>query len=73
MAPSPPTTDRLFTEREAADFLNVSAKTLQRWRWAGHPPAFHKIGATVRYSLVDLRAFIEAGRRTSTSDQGKAA
>jgi hypothetical protein len=68
-----PTAERLMTEREAASFLNVSPKTLQRWRWAAHPPVFHKVGAAVRYLPSDLRAFLDAGRRTSTSDGGEAA
>ena len=65
--------DRLLTVTEAAAFLNISVKTLRRWRWAGKPPRFVKIGYAVRYDPADLSAFIEAGRRTSTTDTGKAA
>jgi hypothetical protein len=43
---------------------------LRRWRWAGHPPRFIKIGAAVRYDPADMQEFIEAGRRSSTSDTG---
>jgi predicted DNA-binding transcriptional regulator AlpA len=60
----------LINETEAAQKLGLSVKTLRRWRWAGNPPPFLKIGAAVRYDPADLEAFIEAGRRTSTSDQG---
>lgn len=64
----------LLTEKEAAELLGgLSIKTLQRWRWAGRPPEFIKIGAAVRYERAVLEAFIEAGRRTSTSDTGGAA
>lgn len=65
--------DRLLKETEAASFLNLSVKTLRRWRWAGKSPRFIKVGAAVRYDPSDLTAFVEAGRRTSTTDSGKAA
>lgn len=61
---------RLLTELEAAEILNVEPTTLRRWRWVGRPPSFLKIGAAVRYDLADLQKFIEARRRSSTSDQG---
>ena len=60
----------LVNEAEAARMLGLSVKTLRRWRWAGRPPRFVKVGAAVRYDPADLEAFIEAGRRTSTSDPG---
>ena len=63
----------LLKESEAAAKLNVKVATLRRWRWVGRPPRFLKIGGAVRYDPVDLEAFIEAGRRTSTSDAGKEA
>ena len=69
----PQTTDSptLLNEHEAARRLNLKAATLRRWRWAGKPNLpFHKIGSAVRYDSADLTAFIEAGRRTSTSDPG---
>ena len=60
----------LLKEGEAAKLLNVEIATLRRWRWAGRGPWFIKIGAAVRYDPHELNAFIEAGRRTSTSDRG---
>ena len=63
-------TNRLITEVQAADLLGLSVKTLRRWRWAGHPPRFIKLGGAVRYDMTDLSAFMESGRRTSTSDPG---
>ncbi len=58
----------LVNEHEAARILGLSVKTLRRWRWAGRPPGFLKIGAAVRYDPTELAAFIEAVRRTSTTD-----
>ena len=66
-------TEPLVNEHEAAKALDVSVKTLRRWRWAGKPPSFVKIGAAVRYEPRILREVIAAGRRKSTSDTGEAA
>jgi hypothetical protein len=62
------TTPPLMKEGEAATVLAIEVTTLRRWRWAGTGPRFVKIGAAVRYDPADLAAFIEAGRRRSTSD-----
>ena len=60
----------LLKETEVAEILNVEVASLRRWRWAGGKgPRFIKIGAAVRYDPADLVAFIEAGRRTSTSSE----
>ena len=64
---------RLMTESDAAEYLRVKVATLRRWRWAGSGVPFVKIGGCVRYDAQDLDTFIEAGRRTSTSDPGHAA
>ena len=63
----------LVTEHDAAQILGLSVKTLRRWRWAGKPPPFVKLGGAVRYDPAVLAACIEAARRTSTTDTGKAA
>ena len=60
----------LIDEREAAARLGLKVSTLRRWRWSGKPPPFVKISAAVRYDPLVIRDFIEAGRRTSTSDAG---
>lgn len=60
----------LVNETEAARILALSVKTLRRWRWIGKGPRFCKIGGAVRYDRADINAFIEAGRRTSTTDRG---
>ncbi len=65
--------NRLLTELEAAAFLSVEPTTLRRWRWAGHPPGFLKIGGAVRYDPADLQQFIDCSRRSSTSDIGTGA
>lgn len=62
------TTEPLINEFEAAKILGLKVATLRRWRWAGEPPPFLKIGNAVRYDPAELSAFIEAARRTMTSD-----
>ena len=61
----------LVDEREAAKRLGLAVATLRRWRWVGRNPRFVKIGGAVRYDPADLDAFIDACRRTSTSDRGQ--
>ena len=63
-------TDHLLHETEAAKILSVKVSTLRRWRWAGKPPPFIKVGAAVRYDPADIGAFVESRRRASTSDPG---
>jgi predicted DNA-binding transcriptional regulator AlpA len=63
----------LLNERQAAERLSLSHRTLQRWRVSGGGPRFRKLGAAVRYDERDLDAFAEAGSRQSTSDTGRAA
>jgi excisionase family DNA binding protein len=50
----------LLTKKEAARFLNVSIKTLDRWIYERRGPRYYKIGALVRYRDEDLIAFLEA-------------
>jgi len=57
----------------AAAYLHHSPRTLEQWRVTGYGPAFHKVGSRVLYAIADLEIFIAAGRRTSTSDTGRAA
>ena len=63
--------NRLLNEHEAAEALGLKVATLRRWRWAGKPPRFLKIGSAVRYDPAELAAFIEGAWRTSTSDPGQ--
>ena len=57
---------RLINEHEAAEALGLKVTTLRRWRWAGKPPGFLKIGSAVRYDPAELASFVEAPRRPST-------
>lgn len=64
----------VIDENAAAQFLGgISPRTLQKWRVCGGGPAFLKVGRRVRYTESDLVAWLNAQRRTSTSDPGSAA
>ena len=58
-----PTVIRYINEADAATYLGVSVKTLQRWRFKRRGPAYSKVGGKlVRYSLDDLNLFISQAR-----------
>ena len=63
--PLPP---RYLRTKEAADFLSLSARTLEKHRTYGTGPAYRKLGGRVVYSVDDLRAWADSGAVTSTSD-----
>ena len=58
--------------REAAHYLGLSARTLNRYRVSGDGPVFHRFGGRVRYRCDDLDAWAAARRRVSTVDDGSA-
>jgi predicted DNA-binding transcriptional regulator AlpA len=47
-----------FNEKGAADYLGLSVKTLQAWRFQSRGPKYIKLGRAVRYRQVDLDAFV---------------
>ncbi|MCZ6622909.1 MAG: helix-turn-helix domain-containing protein [Deltaproteobacteria bacterium] len=62
----------LLTEREAADFLGVTSRCLQAWRYRGGGPKFVRISSRcIRYRKSDLVEWVEERLRSSTSDVGR--
>ena len=53
---------------EAARFLGLSDRTLEKHRSYGTGPIYRKIGGRVVYTLDDLQAWSERGARRSTTD-----
>jgi predicted DNA-binding transcriptional regulator AlpA len=53
---------------EAAQYLGLSASTLSKRRVFGGGPQYLKLGRRVVYDTRDLDAWLDAHRRTSTSD-----
>lgn len=59
-----------LTEKDVAERLGVTVRTVQGWRQEGRGPRFYKLGRAVRYAEADVVAFLEAAARRSTSDPG---
>ena len=56
-----------------AAHLDLSPRTLGRYRVSGEGSKFHKVGRRVRYARKDVEAWLARRRRASTSDPGDAA
>jgi hypothetical protein len=61
---------RYLRTAEAARYLSLSPRTLEKHRTYGTGPAYRKIGGRVVYAIADLNAWADVGTRTSTSDAG---
>jgi len=59
---------RYLRTKEAAEFLSLSARTLEKHRTYGTGPSYHKLGGRVVYAIGDLEAWADRGAVTSTSD-----
>lgn len=58
---------RYLDNDEAAAFLKLSPRTLEKQRVRGGGPAFRKFGRRVVYALADLEAWADQRRYNSTS------
>ncbi|MCK1463121.1 helix-turn-helix domain-containing protein [Bradyrhizobium sp. 2] len=61
---------RYLRTPEAARFLSLSGRTLEKHRTYGTGPEYHKIGGRVVYAVADLTAWAKLGKKKSTSDPG---
>jgi predicted DNA-binding transcriptional regulator AlpA len=59
----------LLTTPEAARFLHLSPRTLERLRWEGSGPRYCKIKRSVRYRESDLLAWLDRNAISSTSEE----
>ena len=59
---------RFLRTPEAARFLGLSGRTLEKHRTYGTGPAYRKLGGRVVYAVEDLQAWADRGAVTSTSD-----
>lgn len=59
---------RFLRTKEAAEFLSLSARTLEKHRTYGTGPAYRKLGGRVVYAIDDLETWADRGAVTSTSD-----
>ena len=61
--------ERMLTEHEVAEILNVKVSTLRAWRTKGSPLPFCKLNKrSVRYSPQAVRDYLEASTFTSTTE-----
>ena len=63
-------TSSLLTTKEAAAYLRLSHRTLERYRVTGEGPRYLKMGRLVFYRREDLDHWLETRSRRSTSDPG---
>ena len=59
---------RYLRTPEAARFLGLSGRTLEKHRTYGTGPRYAKLGGRVVYQLDDLQAWVARGAKSSTSD-----
>lgn len=51
---------RLLKTKEAAEYLGLSVRTLENWRYQGKlGPKVTHLGRAIRYDIRDLDAYIE--------------
>ena len=61
--------DALLREREAAQLLGLTPRTLEAWRHRGGGPPFRRISArTIRYHRGDLIRWTEQRQVSSTAE-----
>ncbi|WP_306812059.1 MULTISPECIES: AlpA family transcriptional regulator [unclassified Sphingobium] len=60
---------RLLRTKEAARFLGLSIRTLEKHRTYGTGPTYRKIGGRVLYAVRDLEEWSAIGSRKSTRDE----
>jgi excisionase family DNA binding protein len=59
-----------LTTDQAADYVRLSRRTLEKMRVIGDGPLYRKHGRYVRYHIDDLNAWSKARVQQSTSDNG---
>ncbi|HOJ60382.1 MAG TPA: helix-turn-helix domain-containing protein [bacterium] len=57
----------LIDGRQLAEWLGLSPRTLEIWRWRGGGPAYVKIGKAVRYRKGTVRQWMASREYENTS------
>ncbi|MFN3701591.1 MAG: helix-turn-helix transcriptional regulator [Alphaproteobacteria bacterium] len=58
-----------LNQTELSRRWKISPRTLERWRWLGTGPRYHKIGGRVVYRNSDIEEFENSRNFTSTMDE----
>jgi len=61
---------RFVRTQQAAAYLGLSHRTLEKHRTYGTGPAYRKLGGRVVYAVEDLQAWADRGAKVSTTDPG---
>jgi len=61
---------RYLRTPEAARFVGLSIRTLEKHRIYGTGPRYSKLGGRVVYRVEDLQAWVDSAAKASTSDPG---
>jgi len=59
---------KYLNNREAAEYLGLSVRTMNRYRVTGDGPPYYRLGNRVRYVRAELDEWVTGSRRTSTSN-----
>ncbi|WP_082594677.1 helix-turn-helix transcriptional regulator [Sphingomonas sp. Root710] len=62
------TTPRFLSNEQAAKYLNLSPRTLEKLRVVGGGPLYRKLGRRVIYAFSDLNAWADARACASTTE-----
>jgi predicted DNA-binding transcriptional regulator AlpA len=62
---------RYLRTPEAARFLGMSGRTLEKHRTYGSGPTYRKLGGRVVYAIADLQAWAERGTQYSTAEMAR--
>ena len=65
---TPTTRTKYLNAHEAAEYLGLSVRTMNRYRVTGDGPPYYRLGSRVRYVRPELDEWATGSRRTSTSD-----
>ncbi|MCL2641531.1 MAG: helix-turn-helix domain-containing protein [Phycisphaerales bacterium] len=63
------TSARFVKTHDAARLLDLSPRTLEKYRSHGGGPTFRKLGGRVVYAIEDLYAWVDQAACRSTSDR----
>lgn len=66
--PQPVQPSRYLTNDEAAEYLRLSPRTLEKQRVIGGGPRFRKFGRRVMYAVCDLDTWADSRSFEATSD-----
>ena len=61
---------RYLRTPEAARFVGLSIRTLEKHRIYGTGPRYSKLGGRVVYAVDDLQSWVQSAAKASTSDPG---